>query len=380
MTTKADTSVKWFHSEMLDAPALSGQAGKLIELLDTCLINGFSTRTPDSVVVADGVATVSISAGNPYEKHAVVAISGASNPALNAEWRIATSGASSFTFLCPGVSDGAVTGATIKRAGAGWVKPFSETNVGVYRSQKLSSTQMYLRVDDSNAQHARVRGYEQMSDANTGIDPFPLLTTLNESNFTWMKSYQANSTTRRWCVVADGHFMHVLLYPWSNGGNAFYQGATGLAFGDIASYVPGDAYHCMICAFESSSPATPAATALPLLTPSASNGRYFARESNQTSKAQAWIGRSAVAASSGSAPPAADGVMRYHPIYPSLLNSSASGIRGVYPGLFASQEQSTTLKDLQVSDVGGHPIMEVQVGSSIISNRQAAFDIVGPWR
>lgn len=121
---KADTSVKWFHSEMPDAPVLSGQVGKLIELLDACLINGFSVRTPDSIVVSEGVATVSISAGNPYEKHAVVAISGASDAALNSEWRIDSSGGSSFTFLCPGVTNGTVTGASVKRAAAGWGTPF----------------------------------------------------------------------------------------------------------------------------------------------------------------------------------------------------------------------------------------------------------------
>ncbi|MCK2086731.1 hypothetical protein MXC99_00795 [Thauera aromatica] len=173
MTTKADTSVKWFHSGMADAPVLRGQAGALIELLDACLINGFSTRSPDSVVVAGGVATVSISAGNPYDKHAVIAISGASEAALNAEWRIDTSAATSFTFLCPGVADGTVTGAALKRAGAGWSKPFADTNVAVYQSLDPASTQLYLRVNDADARYTRVRGYEQMTDANTGTGLFP---------------------------------------------------------------------------------------------------------------------------------------------------------------------------------------------------------------
>ena len=108
--SKANTEVKWFHSDMLDAPVLRGQAGALIELLDACLINGFSTRTPDSITVTSGVATVALSAGNPYEKHAVIKITGASVAALNDEWRIDTTAASSLTFLCPGVPDGAARG------------------------------------------------------------------------------------------------------------------------------------------------------------------------------------------------------------------------------------------------------------------------------
>ncbi|ENO76599.1 hypothetical protein B447_17686, partial [Thauera sp. 27] len=96
MATKLDTQVKWFHSAQPDAPVLNGQAGSLINVLDACLLNGYSVRTPDSVVVSGGVATVGISAGNPYEKHAVVEISGASDSALNGQWRIVSGNRAAF--------------------------------------------------------------------------------------------------------------------------------------------------------------------------------------------------------------------------------------------------------------------------------------------
>lgn len=243
---KADTSVKWFHSGMADAPTLSGTAGAMLGVLDACLINGFSTRTPDSIVVSAGVATVSISAGNPYEKHAVIVISGASDAALNAEWRIATAGASSFTFLCPGVADGIVSGATVKRAGAGWEKPFSGTNKGVYQSPDPESTQLYLRVDDTAATNALVRGYETMTGVDTGEGEFPLFSVVPSMGWIWAKSATADATAQPWVVIADARFFYLI--PFSRGFSATTYAPSTHFFGDFESFLPNDTYRCAIVA------------------------------------------------------------------------------------------------------------------------------------
>jgi hypothetical protein len=50
-------NTKWYRSTMTGAAALSGQAGKLIDVLDACLINGFNQVTLTSLVVASNVAT-----------------------------------------------------------------------------------------------------------------------------------------------------------------------------------------------------------------------------------------------------------------------------------------------------------------------------------
>lgn len=56
-------------------------------------------------------------------------------------------------------------------AGAGWTKPFTGTNLAVFR-QGAGSNGMYLRVDDTSSaagsRSARVVGYEVMSDVNNG--------------------------------------------------------------------------------------------------------------------------------------------------------------------------------------------------------------------
>lgn len=378
MTTKADTSVKWFNSEMADAPVLSGQIGKLIELLDACLINGFSPRTPDSIFVSGGVATVSIGSGNPYEKHAVITIGGASVSALNAEWRIATSSSSSFTFLCPGVPDGAATGASTKRAGGGWVKPFAGTSKAVYQSQAPSSTQLFLRVDDGNPQFAAVRGYEQMFDIDSGAGPFPTTEQYSASVFRWRKSNISSPVARPWRVFTNGKFVWVLL---SHTGE---KGATAHMFGDVHSIWPGDSYCCVIAAFTTADPLHNG-TAHPATQSTA--GRVFARNRSQTGAASpgtAWWGNGSISwvAWYTSVIGAPEGRI-YIGTDVWLADGSlvADTPRGRIPGVRCAIA-SDTVSDLVVHDTPGGAYMAVQmaVGLNAQTSFGAAFiDIMGPW-
>lgn len=384
MTTKADTSVKWFHSEMADAPVLSGQAGKLIELLDACLINGFSVRTPDNIVVADGVATVSIGAGNPYEKHAVVVISGASSAALNAEWRIATSSATSFTFTCPGVASGAVTGASVKRAGAGWGKPFSDTNVAVYQSLDPNSTQLYLRVNDTNARYTRVRGYEQMTDANVGTGLFPTLAQQSETLCTWLKSTTANTTARSWALVSDGSFFWFLPRGSSSEGAALQH------FGDIRTFVTGDRYHATIVGHAIASPTSnghehPCATM-----GDTGRFRYIARGVSQAGSSATFNGNTlGVTGTNFNAygGPSAYGAhgspIIGGPVFVQPSTALNSDIRGILPGVRAAIYVET-LPNVEVIEVQSEVFLKTSAASAGVNpggvTGVAFFDIKGPWR
>lgn len=393
MTTKADTSVKWFHSGTADAPVLSGQAGKLIELLDACLINGFSTRTPDSIVVADGVATVSISAGNPYEKHAVVVISGASNAGLNAEWRIATSSASSFTFACPGVANGTVTGASVKRAAAGWGKPFSDTNVAVYQSLDPNSTQLYLRVNDADARYARVRGYEQMTDANTGTGLFPTAALIDENSYTWLKSTTTGTLAREWTLVSDDLFFWFL----PRGENT--HGATPNMFGDFFSFVAGDKYNAIITAHASAAPTDNKTNHPTAESNETTYYRYVARQNNHTGGA---VGRTLFAVTpmnngvannrwdggSTSSVPLGFGAYGAEllggPVLVPSTNTSGSDYRGILPGVRTSLFRETLPARKVVETTDGGAFLKIATAPSRASNGVydgvTHIDILGPWR
>lgn len=383
---KADTSVKWFHSDMLDAPALRGEAGALIELLDACLINGFSTRTPDSIVVADEVATVTISAGNPYEQHAVIAITGANVAALNAEWRIATAAASTFTFACPGVADGAATGATVKRAAAGLSKPFSGTNIAVYQSLNPATSQLYLRVDDTTTTYARVRGYEQMTDADTGTGPFPTAAQ-SGGGLHWYKSYQASATARPWALFADKG----IVYLYLAGADTPTRYPVLVCFGDAVPFDANDRYFCLIAGAPSYSSSFPGAR-VGLTSRADGSGTYVARSYNQTTQSQMFQKPSVQAMKSNDmnhwgstgAAPVGGGYALRTPILLADGNAYAPSLRGLLPGLVEPLHQAFTGVSLAPFEgagvLSGRLLAGFKVEDTTYGVGNFAIDLTGPWR
>lgn len=380
---KADTSVKFFHSGMLDAPVLRGEAGALIELLDACLINGFSTRTPDSIVVADEVATVTISAGNPYEQHAVISITGASVAALNAEWRIATAAASTFTFACPGVADGAATGASVKRAPAGWERPFSASHKAAYRSTDILSTQMSLRVDDADARYARVRGYESMIDIDTGVGLFPTVTQRTSTEYTWPKNYVSGVASVKWALVADGRSINFL--PAWYRQNASAQGQHEyLRFGDIYGFYEQDPFACCIAAIPNSSPTftgNSGTNTERLLT--TAGGCYLARDRSGGVTSIQHIHACAVSAAGlgANVSPASDQLVPIYIVDANVMTESTA-LRGAVRGAFLVFGKRSSDLGYLIDSTADSAVLYVRTGRADEHTVYAymCFDIKGPWR
>lgn len=380
---KADTSVKWFHSDQPDAPVLRGQAGAMIELLDACLLNGFSPRTPDSVVVAGGVATVSISAGNPYEKHAVIEISGASVSALNDEWRIDTAAASSFTFLCPGVADGAATGATIKRAAAGWSKPFAGTNTATYQSIDPLSTQLFLNMVDTDPRAVAVRGYESMPDATTKEGPFPTESQASGGVY-WLKSYQASDLPRRWALFADGCVFYVYLATASIETN--YPALVG--FGDFVPFDHNDRYHCFIAGAPAVNTSYPGARVC-LTSIADPSGLFVARAIDQMTKSTSFAkwsvygGGSAVQWGSYAFPVGGVILLRSPILVSNGVNLGAE-VRGILAGMvepFGLVYTNVNTLPFEGSGVlSGRMLAGYAIRDTSLGYGNFAVDLTGPWR
>ena len=232
--------VKWFTSAMAGAPTLSGEVGKLIAVLDACLINGFGSVTLTSLIVSGGVATATKN-GHGFLDHAVVRIAGATTSGLNGDKRIAWLNANAFTFDATGISDQTATGTiTAKMAPADWIKPYSGTNKAAYARTDVLATAMLLRVDDSPTTYANIKAYETMSDVDTGTNAYPSIAIYQ------CKSSAASSTVRDWVVACDPKMLYFFA---RTGGNQWWD---ALIFGDINSYKSGDAHHCLIYANQQS--------------------------------------------------------------------------------------------------------------------------------
>ncbi|WP_029524872.1 hypothetical protein [Polaromonas glacialis] len=252
MTSVVDTSVKHFHSAMVGAPILNGVAGSMISLLDACLKDGFDTKVASSLVVSGGIATLSFTGTHSASVDSVVLVTGSSIAALNGEQKVTAIGAGLVRFATA-AADGAAGTPSFKMAPAGWLKPFAGTNLAVYKSTDVAGTGMHLRMDDTDSTVTRVRGYETMSDVNTGAGPFPRDADIAGGGY-WPKSSIAGTTPIGWTLIADGR---KFIFSWAAYGanSPSYIGAATRGFGDdLATRPGGDPYACTLSYADSGSP------------------------------------------------------------------------------------------------------------------------------
>lgn len=251
MASPVDTSVKHMLSSMTGAPTLNGVAGALIDVLDAFLVDGWGSQTASGVVIADGVATVTLPSAFPATVDSVVLVAGATPSGLNGEQKVTGVGPGNVLTFDTEESDGSATGTiTVKMAPCGWSKVYSGTNKAVYRSNDVQAHGggMYLRVDDSSTTTPRVVGYESMSDVDTGTGPFPTAAQVSGGGY-WYKS-AAGATARGYALFGDSRTFYIALGPgYPNNNLHVLRG-----FGDGTARRPtGDAYAVFLCANTTSS-------------------------------------------------------------------------------------------------------------------------------
>lgn len=115
----------------------------------------------------------------------------------------------------------------------GWEMPFEDGNFAAFRSQDPTSTQFYLRIENSAPKIFYPRLYFNMSDINTGE---------------WMSNtygfpFLANNNQPPWVLV--GHEKAFWLFIKSNT-TSNYDHSSWLYFGDFPSYAPADTGNCII--------------------------------------------------------------------------------------------------------------------------------------
>lgn len=233
-------SVKFFLSSDAGAPALSSAAGSLLSVLDACLLTGYNTQTASAVTQAAGVATMTLNSGHGFKPDQKVLVAGANEAGYNGEQVITSTTATTISYAVPAGTAATATGTVnVKMAPLGWNKAFSGTNKAAYTPSSPQSLGMLLRVDDTTAV-PRVRGYESMTDVDTGVGPFPTDALVNGGGY-WAKQY--GNGTPAWAIFGDERVFYIVLAPYSNGGFGPL-----FAFGDINAQSSTDAYACMLAA------------------------------------------------------------------------------------------------------------------------------------
>lgn len=244
-------SVYYFHSRMRGAPVLQGQTGSLIGVLNACLIDGFGSITADAVSVSGGVATATLPSGIPFDIDANILVAGATPAAVNGVFRPSAQPSGTSVSWAVTAPNGPVTGTvTIRVAPLGWVRPYASTNLAVYKSADPTSYGMYLRVDDTPTNTARLVGYENMSDVDNGTGPFPTSSQVPGGGF-WFKASTPNTNPIDWHIVADSRFFifHAQISQAYDPGPNRANYSTGYVrgFGDQLALAPmGDAFASLL--------------------------------------------------------------------------------------------------------------------------------------
>lgn len=393
MAVPNGSTVRWFHSDMADAPEVRNVAGGLIDVLDACLINGFGQKVVDSISVSGGVATVNISSGHDYEKHAVIRLSGSSIAALNDDWRVTGATGASLTFNCPGVADGFDPGpVSVIRATPGWwEKPFGATGArGAYRSTHPNASGLFLYIDDSptGTNASRVRGYETMSTIDDGENPFP--TFEQEANMVWRRTstITASLLPRPWVLVADESFMWLFM----NWHSALANRAAMYQFGDIVPIMQ-DAFHCVLTAHSISIPTAPGSNTSQNNFGGDSTGSYFARDMSDAAPGPVGYGRvgSRITSNPGGGEiyPARvnNGYIFFYPVAAYSNGQFRGNVPGIIQSLTSSVETIPPDVGLEVVRVFVEPtdvtqftvlLLGVAAGDSMVSH--CGINISGPWR
>ena len=122
MASPVNTEVTYITDKMLGAPVLNGTVSALIGVYDAFLVNGFGLRSVSSIVVAGGIATITVpsDAKNLFMEQVVIEVSGVEAPMtdLNGRQKIQSCTTNQFTILTD-LPDGTATGTiTVKNASA----------------------------------------------------------------------------------------------------------------------------------------------------------------------------------------------------------------------------------------------------------------------
>jgi hypothetical protein len=392
----AGTTVNVFRSTDAGAPVLSAAQGTVINVLDACLINGYNSKTITITRTGQTATASCTSHGYALDGATKVRISGAGQAEYNGDFTIFNVTTNTFDFTVTGSPASPATGTiTSIVAPLDWSKPFSSTGLAAYRSNAVTGTRLYLRINDNNPdantyQTARMIGYESMSDINTGLAPFP--TTAQISGGLWIsKSYNASGVAVPWVLIGDGYSFYFFNVPYLTS----YSGYRIYHFGDIASFKQSDPYGCFIAgdlanatlqAPEGSSNIVATSTQTTLV--DSAQGRYLAR-------AYTNLGGSIITLLQGNYTLGGT-VSGYSGVvpFPNPCNngyylspfylSEASCLRGKLGGMW----QTLQIRPFNASNViipasqnsVGRRLLILQTGGVSTTYGERAFDIDGPWR
>jgi hypothetical protein len=245
-------TVTVYKSTDASAPVMCGQYGKLVQLLDAILVNGYGAKASLGWSIAYNGYTAS-----------GTATGGANNKLIDTSQNFVTNGVTvgmsvkrTADGLYGGITSISTTtnpNDTLNYTNTTNTPTFAnldaysiDGNVRVYRAP--TGNRYYLRVaDTSSTTYARMRGWEVKADALDVVDgsntgPFPTDAQLSGGDY-YFKSDAASSAARTWRCLGNDKIFYLFARSSSDSVGG-YMGQ--MIFGDFITYKASDVYNTVI--------------------------------------------------------------------------------------------------------------------------------------
>lgn len=225
----------WMHSGQIGAPQMNGAEGsngQMLQVLDACLIDGFNPQTVTMATKTATTVTLTFGVAHGYELLQIIAVSGATDAALNGLRRITSKTTTTVTIDAIGV---AVTTGTIKTkvAPLGWESIFGSADPlkRAYRSNNNQSSRSVLYLDmtipsgsgydpSNPAKRAMISICEDMTTLGVQINSYTDVQNRYDINANgklfWYQSRGqfksvpvSNSENQTWVVVGNGKIFYM---------------------------------------------------------------------------------------------------------------------------------------------------------------------------
>lgn len=366
-------TVQVFKSTDYGAPTFTSAANSVPNILDMCLVQGYNAVNISSLTrngtTITAVTSIAHNLTLNHQTYRIITISGANESGYNGNFKITAAqiiNITTFTYEIATTPASPATGGslTVKTASAGWTKVFTNNTSQSVFKQPVGSNGFYLNVYDTGSTVGGwgCKGFETMSDLNTGTNPMPAAA--------WLGTYRDTAAAQTWILITNGKFFYFLH-------NTTSYGYWIWCFGDFPSFsVNADIYNtCLIADTYSTQTCN-------FMQFNSVTGHYVFRDVAQTGNAFMF------GCYSDSATPTFMGV-GYLPYPDTVRNAlmvasvyihSSQGRRGVLPGILNPLHSSRCFADFDVivgvGDYAGKLFLAKYIFSS---SSWALFEISDTW-
>lgn len=407
MASLIDASVRMMHSDMVGSPVLNASTpGSRLAFFDALLVDGWGNQVATSVVVANGICTMTFGTSPPTFTSGVIRVAGATDTTLNGDQRVKTRDGTTVSFLTSAANSSQTSGASAKISPIGFIKPFtSSANTAAYRSPNSSGSGNALCIYDVGAAYIQAQGYEDMSSLAVGTQTFPTNAQVANNGVIWHLASSTYAGPVPWVMVGDDRGFYFMVATYASSGPT-YRNYTTYYYTDVKSLRDNDPRPCVISGHNSFTYS--AATAFCGLFTRQPNYSWLSRPNTNVggccpSMLVSSTNNFAIAAQHsgsdnagfGNYPNLTDNSLQLgdYMVIENPGNTASTAIRGLMPGiLFAAQPLKNSFNHMNIVPAAtngplvGRTVMAVKVevaqyASNSVSTPGAAFvDITGPWR